>query len=65
MADTVADYERVDINDKKEIRRHAFSLAGCRFEATALILNKLKEYEEEQAATEAAAAKSKRSGSKY
>ena len=43
-----ATYERVDINDKKEIRRLAFVLAGQRFEATSSILNKLKEYEEEQ-----------------
>jgi N-acetylneuraminic acid mutarotase len=43
-----ATYERVDINDKKEVRRLAFALAGQRFEATSSILAKLKEYEEEQ-----------------
>jgi len=67
QSEQLADYERIDINDKKEIRRHAFALAGSRFEATQSILKKLKEYEEEQAATEAAAAAAtgKRSGSKF
>ena len=44
--------DRIDINDKKEIRRLAFALAGKRFEETASILAKLKEYEEEQAELE-------------
>jgi hypothetical protein len=57
----LAEYERIDINDKKEIRRHAFALAGKRFEATAPILVKLKEYEEAQAATETANTDKKRS----
>jgi N-acetylneuraminic acid mutarotase len=59
-ADTLAEYERIDINDKKEIRRHAFELAGKRFQVTAPILVKLKEYEEAQAATETANADKKR-----
>ena len=42
----------VDINDRKEIRRLGFVQAGARFEATASILAKLKEYEEEQTALE-------------
>jgi hypothetical protein len=67
-ATELAEYERIDINEKKEIRRIAFGLAGKRFENTASILNKLKEYEEAQAATEAAsasaAAASKRGNSK-
>ena len=46
---SLAAYERVDINDKKEVRRLAFALAGQRFEDTKSILAKLKEYEEEQA----------------
>ena len=60
-AEEQSEYERIDINDKKEIRRHAFALAGKRFEATSSILAKLKEYEEAQAATEAAVADKKRS----
>ena len=55
-ASELAEYERVDINDKKEVRRLAFALAGKRFEATVAILAKLKEYEEEQAQVETTAA---------
>jgi N-acetylneuraminic acid mutarotase len=58
--ETTAEYARVDINDKKEIRRLAFALAGERFEATSAILAKLKEYEEEQAELEVSAQKGKK-----
>ncbi len=44
--------DRLDINDRKEVRRLAFAKAGERFEATKSILAKLKEYEEEQAQLE-------------
>lgn len=58
--ESVCDTQRIDINDKKEVRRMGFGMAGKRFETTASILAKLKEYEEEQAETEAKTSKSKR-----
>jgi hypothetical protein len=57
-------YERIDINDKKEVRRLAFALAGARFEATSGILAKLKEYEEEQADLEVSKKQKKHGKSK-
>jgi N-acetylneuraminic acid mutarotase len=62
--DQVASYERVDINDKKEVRRIAFALAGTRFEATSAVLAKLKEYEEEQTQLEQSMQRKKKSSSK-
>jgi hypothetical protein len=58
--ESVGDSERIDIYDKKEVRRMGFGMAGKRFETTASILAKLKEYEEEQAETEAKTSISKR-----
>lgn len=60
----LAAYERIDINDKKVIRRLGFALAGTRFEATSGILAKLKEYEEEQADVEVNKKQKKHSKSK-
>jgi N-acetylneuraminic acid mutarotase len=56
----VAEYERIDLTDKKDIRKRAFVIAGDRFGETASILAKLADYESQQAAVEAKAAEGKK-----